>query len=128
MAARREKANMWHGRGNSGGSWPPAFPCSLWSIVSLAEAGEGGGGGFRVGDEGLPRRDGSGDQIKKSFNYLEHIPDLKCVLDLERVLYNKNIRSRDVNVLIFLEFSFRYDSVPQKYKRLKCYDTHNEIL
>ena len=25
MAAGREKANMWHGRGNSGGSWPPAF-------------------------------------------------------------------------------------------------------
>jgi len=28
MAAGREKANMWHGRGNSGGSWPPAFPRS----------------------------------------------------------------------------------------------------
>ena len=24
-----KKANMWHGRGNSGGSWPPAFPRSL---------------------------------------------------------------------------------------------------
>jgi len=28
MAAGREKANMWHGKGNSGGSWPPAFPRS----------------------------------------------------------------------------------------------------
>ena len=26
---KTKKANMWHGRGNSGGSWPPAFPCSL---------------------------------------------------------------------------------------------------
>ncbi len=24
-----KKANMWHGMGNSGGSWPPAFPRSL---------------------------------------------------------------------------------------------------
>ena len=24
----REKANMWHGRGNSGGSWPAAIPRS----------------------------------------------------------------------------------------------------
>ena len=31
MAAGTEKANMWHGRGNSGGSWPPAFPCSSWA-------------------------------------------------------------------------------------------------
>jgi len=23
-----KKANMWHKRGNSGGSWPPAFPRS----------------------------------------------------------------------------------------------------
>ena len=22
---KRKKANMWYGRGNSGGSWPPAF-------------------------------------------------------------------------------------------------------
>jgi len=29
------------------------------------------------------------------------------------------IQSRDVNVLIFLDFSFRYDSVHQRYKRLK---------
>ena len=28
------------------------------------------------------------------------------------------IQSRDVNVLIFLDFSFRYDSVHQRYKRL----------
>ena len=34
----------------------------------------------------------------------------------------------DVNVLIFLDFSFRYDSVHQKYKRLKRYVAHNEIL
>ena len=27
-AAGREKTKKWHGRGNSGGSWPPAFPCS----------------------------------------------------------------------------------------------------
>ncbi len=31
------------------------------------------------------------------------------------------VPSRDVNVLIFLDFSFRYDSVHQKYKRLKRY-------
>ena len=36
--------------------------------------------------------------------------------------------SRDVNVLIFLNFSFRYDSVHQKYKRLKRYVAHYEIL
>ena len=34
----------------------------------------------------------SGDQIQKNFNFilddLEHIPDLKCVLDLERILDN----------------------------------------
>ena len=34
----------------------------------------------------------------------------------------------DVNVLIFLDFSFRYDSVHQKYKRLKRYVAHYEIL
>ena len=27
-----KKANMWHGRGNSGGSWPPAFPHSLYNV------------------------------------------------------------------------------------------------
>ena len=32
MAAGRENANMWHGRGNSGGSWPSAFPRSLRSF------------------------------------------------------------------------------------------------
>jgi len=36
--------------------------------------------------------------------------------------------SRDVNVLIFLNFSFRYDSVHQKYKRLKRYVAHHENL
>ena len=36
--------------------------------------------------------------------------------------------TRDVNVLIFLDFSFRYDSVHQKYKRLKRYVAHYEIL
>ena len=36
--------------------------------------------------------------------------------------------TRDVNVLIFLDFSFRYDSVHQKYKRLKRYVTHYVIL
>ena len=41
---------------------------------------------------------------------------------------NKRVKSRDVNVLIFLDFSFRYDSVHQKYKRLKRYVTHYEIL
>ena len=35
---------------------------------------------------------------------------------------------RDVNVLIFIDFSFRYDSFHQKYKRLKHYVTHYEIL
>ena len=35
------------------------------------------------------------------------------------------VNSRDVNVLIFLDFSFR---VHQKYKRLKRYVAHNEIL
>ena len=35
---------------------------------------------------------------------------------------------RDVNVLIFLDFSFRYDSVHQKYKRLKRYVAHYKIL
>ena len=29
-----KKANMWPGRGNSGGSWPPAFHRSLYSIVT----------------------------------------------------------------------------------------------
>ena len=38
------------------------------------------------------------------------------------------LSTRDVNVLIFLDFSFRYDSVHQKYKRLKRYVTHYEIL
>ena len=33
----------------------------------------------------------SGDQIKKFLDDLEHIPDIKCVPDLERVLENKNI-------------------------------------
>ena len=35
---------------------------------------------------------------------------------------------RDVNVLIFLDFSFRYDSVRQKYERLKRYVAHYAIL
>ena len=35
---------------------------------------------------------------------------------------------RDVNVLIFLEFSFRYRSGDQKYKHLKHYVAHYEIL
>ena len=30
--------------------------------------------------------------------------------------------------MIFLDFGFRYDSVHQKYKRLKRYVAHNEIL
>jgi len=34
------------------------------------------------------------------------------------------VRARDVNVLFFLDFSFRYDSVHQKYKRLKRYVAH----
>ena len=29
-----KKANMWPGRGNSGGSWPPAFPRS-WSTEMM---------------------------------------------------------------------------------------------
>ena len=33
----------------------------------------------------------SGDQIKKFLDDLEHIPDIKCVPDLESVLENKNI-------------------------------------
>ena len=39
-----------------------------------------------------------------------------------------SLHVRDVNVLIFLNFSFRYDSVHQKYKRLKRYVAHYEIL
>ena len=35
---------------------------------------------------------------------------------------------KDVNVLIFLDYSFRYDSVHQKYKRLKRYVAYYEIL
>ena len=38
------------------------------------------------------------------------------------------LHGRDVNVLIFLNFSFRYDSVHQKYKRLKRYVAHHENL
>ena len=30
---KRKKANMWHGRGNSGGSWPPAFHRSWCSSM-----------------------------------------------------------------------------------------------
>ena len=40
----------------------------------------------------------------------------------------KPIYIRDVNDVIFLNFSFRYDSVHQKYKRLKRYVAHYEIL
>jgi len=35
MAAGREKANMWHGRGNSGGSWPHALP----PLVQVVQVG-----------------------------------------------------------------------------------------
>jgi len=28
-----KKANIWHGRGNSGGSWPPAFPLDEGNYV-----------------------------------------------------------------------------------------------
>ena len=38
------------------------------------------------------------------------------------------VHIRDVNVLIFLDFSFRYDSVLQKYKHLKRYVSHFKIL
>jgi len=47
------------------------------------------------------------------------------VLSIECALYS--VHGRDVNVLIFLDFSFRYDSVHQKYKRLKRYVAHYEI-
>ena len=30
--ARSAPANMWHGRENSGGSWPPVFPCSYFNL------------------------------------------------------------------------------------------------
>ena len=40
----------------------------------------------------------------------------------------KNVYSRDVNVLIFLDFNFRYDSVHQTYKRLNRYVAYYEIL
>jgi len=50
-----------------------------------------GGGGWVAGLEWGRAEGGGGDQIKKSFNYLEHIPDLKCALDSERVLDNKNV-------------------------------------
>ena len=43
-------------------------------------------------------------------------------------LLGNDIGIRDVNVLIFQDFSFRYDSVHQKYKRLKRYVAHYEIL
>ena len=36
------------------------------------------------------------------------------------------LQFRDVNVLIILDFSFRYDSVHQKYKRLKRYVAYYE--
>ena len=32
-----KKANMWHGRGNSGGSWRPAFPRSLYIAAQITE-------------------------------------------------------------------------------------------
>ena len=45
-----------------------------------------------------------------------------------KLLYYILLQGRDVNVLIFLNFSFRYDSVHQKYLRLKRYVAHYEIL
>ena len=63
------------------------------------------------------------------------------VLSLRLILHRKQFSSphvllarpqtidiTDVNVLIFLDFSFRYDSVHQKYKRLKRYVAHYAIL
>jgi len=63
------------------------------------------------------------------------------VLSLRLILHRKQFSSphvllarpqtidiTDVNVLIFLDFSFRYDSVHQKYKRLKRYVAHYSIL
>ena len=41
---------------------------------------------------------------------------------------SKALHGRDVNVSIFLDFSFRYGSVHQKYKRLKRYVAHYKIL
>ena len=32
---KRKKANMWHGRGNSGGAWPTAFPRSSGCDIRL---------------------------------------------------------------------------------------------
>ena len=37
MAAEEEKAIMWHGRENSGGSWPPAFPPLLTILIQHHE-------------------------------------------------------------------------------------------
>ena len=71
------------------------------------------GGGFRVG--GGPKGVGSGDQIKKIFQFflddLKHIPDLKCVLNLERVLDNMNA-FLILNVLFktFRSYPFLYKS------------------
>ena len=49
-------------------------------------------------------------------------------LELVENIPNPSTFIRDVNVLIFLDFSFRYDSVHQKYKRLKRYVAHYEIF
>ena len=48
------------------------------------------------------------------------------ILPLEFFLMYLEIR--DVNVLIILVFSLRYDSVHQKYKRLKRYVAYYENL
>ena len=48
MAAGREKANVWYGRGNSGSSWPPAFPRSLKAMFkpeTVSRNGEARRGG-----------------------------------------------------------------------------------
>jgi len=50
-------------------------------------------------------------------------------ITLGRIRVQKNrVLGRDVNILIFLDFSIPYDSVLQKYLRLKRYVAHYEIL
>ena len=84
--------------------------CSLLSVYQ--RPGKGGGVvGFEWGEGKGSSAVGSGDQIKKIFHLflddLEHIPDLKCILELEWVLVNINA-FMIFNVLFknFLSFPF----------------------
>ena len=61
--------------------------------------------GFEWGEGKGSSAVGSGDQIKKIFHLflddLEHIPDLKCILELEWVL-----------LMFFSKISFPFHSIP----------------